>query len=362
QDSRLTVLNAVDAAERDADIMVGTSCQTLRREGDLWHITLEDAAGGQRIVSARMIVNAAGPWIDKVLSEAAGANDAHNVRLVQGSHIVVRKHFEHDRCYIFQNADGRIIFAIPYEQDYTLIGTTDRDYEGDPDSVAITPEEITYLCEAASEYFRKPITEDQIVWTYSGVRPLFDDGASKAQEATRDYVLREDGQPGEPVLLNVFGGKITTYRKLAEAALDHVEAHLGAKRSAWTRSAPLPGGDFDATSFGGLLNALSEAYPAMPEKLLWRLARNYGTRTSMILGGAQTPADLGSHFGADLHEAEVDYLVSEEFARSADDVLWRRSKLGLKLDKDQTVALDAYVTEFLRQRNPEPGKRAVAGE
>ena len=362
QDSRLTVLNAVDAAERHADIMVGTSCKTLRRDGALWRITLQDGTGVERAVSSRMVVNASGPWIDRVLSEAAGANDAHNVRLVQGSHIVVRRHFDHDRCYIFQNADGRIIFAIPYEQDYTLIGTTDRDYEGDPDKVAITPEETAYLCQAASAYFRKPITEDQIVWTYSGVRPLYDDGASKAQEATRDYVLREDGNPGEPVLLNVFGGKITTYRKLAEAALDHVEAHLGAKRGAWTRSAPLPGGDFGATRFPGLLAALSDTYPQMPDRLLWRLARNYGTRTSMILGGAQTTADLGAHFGAGLYAAEVDYLVAEEFARCADDVLWRRSKLGLKLDTGEARALDAHIADFLRLRDPEPGKRAAAGQ
>jgi glycerol-3-phosphate dehydrogenase len=197
QDSRLTVLNAMDAAARGADIMVRTQCTHLRRAGSgddaYWEIVLQNDGGASRNVTARMVVNAAGPWIDRVLGEAAGVNDAHNVRLVQGSHIVVNKHFEHDRCYIFQNADGRIIFAIPYEQDYTLIGTTDRDYEGNPDEVGITPEETEYLCAAASEYFKDPVTTDQIVWTYSGVRPLYDDGASKAQEATRDYVLREDG-------------------------------------------------------------------------------------------------------------------------------------------------------------------------
>jgi glycerol-3-phosphate dehydrogenase len=365
QDSRLTVLNAVDAAERSADIMVRTQCTRLRRAGSgddaHWNIELQDDTGASRQVTARMVINAAGPWIDRVLGEAAGVNDAHNVRLVQGSHIVVNKHFEHDRCYIFQNSDGRIIFAIPYEQDYTLIGTTDRDFDGNPDEVGITPQETEYLCAAASEYFKEPVMTDQIVWTYSGVRPLYDDGASKAQEATRDYVLREDGGPDEPTLLNIFGGKITTYRKLAEAAMTHVEARLGARKQAWTRDAALPGGDFGTTDFDMLLGGFSEAYPQMPERLIWRLTRNYGTRVGMMLGGATGVGDLGTHFGADLYQAEVDYLVTHEFARCGDDVAWRRSKLGLKLGKTEMKALDAYMARFLRHNGGVPGQRAAAG-
>jgi glycerol-3-phosphate dehydrogenase len=365
QDSRLTVLNAMDAAARGADIMVRTQCTHLRRAGSgddaYWEIVLQNDGGASRNVTARMVVNAAGPWIDRVLGEAAGVNDAHNVRLVQGSHIVVNKHFEHDRCYIFQNADGRIIFAIPYEQDYTLIGTTDRDYEGNPDEVGITPEETEYLCAAASEYFKDPVTTDQIVWTYSGVRPLYDDGASKAQEATRDYVLREDGAADEPVLLNIFGGKITTYRKLAEAAMAHVEARLGSRQASWTKQAALPGGDFGTTDFDLLLGGFKEAYPELPERLIWRLSRNYGTCVGMILGGAATLEDLGTHFGADLYQAEVDYLLAHEFARCADDVAWRRSKLGLKLSKAEMKALDAHIARFLRQNDKAPGKRASAG-
>ncbi|MBN9253027.1 MAG: glycerol-3-phosphate dehydrogenase, partial [Mesorhizobium sp.] len=244
-DARLVALNARDAADKGADIRVRTKVVSARRDDKVWTVTLEDTHTGVREeVTARLLVNAAGPWVDHVLTEAFGRNDVHNVRLVQGSHIVVPKKFDDPRAYFFQNKDGRIIFAIPYEEDFTLIGTTDQDYPGDPHDVKISDAEIDYLCAAASEYFAEPVKREDIVWTYSAVRPLYDDGASKAQEATRDYVLKSE-EGGAP-LLNAFGGKITTYRRLSEAMLEKIEGFLGKRGKPWTAVAPLPGGDFPA--------------------------------------------------------------------------------------------------------------------
>jgi glycerol-3-phosphate dehydrogenase len=348
-DARLVALNARDAADRGAEINTRTQVIAARRDGDIWHATLRDTdTGATRDVSARLMVNAAGPWVDRLLESALKRNDARNVRLVQGSHIVVRKLFDHDRAYIFQNADGRIVFAIPYERDFTLIGTTDRDYQGDPADVAATEEEILYLAAAASEYFKTPIKRDDVVWTYSGVRPLFDDGASKAQEATRDYVLKLDtgaGDADHAPLVNIFGGKITTYRRLALSVLEHVEGVLGAKGKPWTRAAPLPGGDFPTTGFEELVRSLQAAHPDLTAGIVHRLARNYGTRARAILEGARTTGDLGQHFGADLYEREVAYLMDQEWARSAEDVLWRRSKLGLHLSQNQADALGQWMRD-----------------
>ena len=347
-DARLVVLNARDAAERGADIRTRERVTAVTKGNDGWTVEVRnEITGASETISARLIVNAAGPWVDRVLSGAAGKNDARNVRLVQGSHIVVNKVFEHDRSYIFQNADGRIIFAIPYEQDYTLIGTTDRDYEGDPKDVAITPEETSYLCRAASEYFAKPITEDDIVWTYSGVRPLYDDGAAAAQAATRDYVLREEGEPETGVMVNIFGGKITTYRRLAESVLERIEGALGHRGAPWTDAPPLPGGDFPATDYDETLAALKTDYPFLSPAHADRLLNHYGTRTRRILGDAKSTEDLGTCFGTDLYAAEVDYLMDQEWATSADDILWRRSKLGLKIRGEAAAALDAYVADRL---------------
>jgi glycerol-3-phosphate dehydrogenase len=348
-DARLVALNARDAADRGAEINTRTQVVAARRDGDIWHATLRDTdTGATRDVTARLMVNAAGPWVDRLLESALKRNDARNVRLVQGSHIVVRKLFDHDRAYIFQNADGRIVFAIPYERDFTLIGTTDRDYEGDPADVAATEEEILYLAAAASEYFKTPIKRDDVVWTYSGVRPLFDDGASKAQEATRDYVLKLDtgtGGADHAPLVNIFGGKITTYRRLALSVLEQVESVLGAVGKSWTRSAPLPGGDFPTTGFDDLVRDLEKAHSDLPSRLVHRLARNYGTRARVILEGARTTEDLGRHFGADLYAREVGYMMDQEWARSAEDVLWRRSKLGLHLSQSQADALGQWMRD-----------------
>jgi glycerol-3-phosphate dehydrogenase len=294
-------------------------------------------------VHARLIVNAAGPWVDHVLSAALGQNDVHNVRLVKGSHIVVPKKFDDPRAYFFQNKDGRIIFAIPYEGDFTLIGTTDQDYDGDPAKTEISDAEIGYLCDAASEYFAKPVRREDIVWTYSGVRPLYDDGASKAQEATRDYVLKSEAQGGAPII-NIFGGKITTYRRLAEATLDKIGDLIGKKGKAWTADAVLPGGDFGPNGFDAEVGRLKSAYPFLDIKLARRLVRLYGSRARVLLGLARSEADLGRRFGADLYEAEVRYLMAHEWAATADDVLWRRTKRGLRLGREETAGLDEYVT------------------
>jgi len=283
-DARLVVLNARDAVERGARIMTRTKVVGARREDGIWRITIEDRATGRtNEVAARLLVNAAGPWVDRVLSETVGQNDVRNVRLVQGSHIVVRRKFDDPRAYFFQNRDGRIIFAIPYEEEFTLIGTTDQDYVGDPARAAISDQEIDYLCAAASEYFAAPVRREDIVWTYSGVRPLYDDGASKAQEATRDYVLTTDAPAGQAPLLNVFGGKITTYRRLAEAMLTRIEAHLGRRGRPWTDGSSLPGGDFAVGGFDALVAAVRSAHPFIEPGHARRLVRLYGTRAKRVL-------------------------------------------------------------------------------
>jgi glycerol-3-phosphate dehydrogenase len=345
-DSRLVVLNARSAADLGASIRTRSRVVSAVRHPDSWSVTIEDVLTGKReSFTARLVVNAAGPWVDMVLAGAMGWNDARNVRLVQGSHIVIRKKFEHDRAYFFQNADGRIFFAIPYEEDFTLIGTTDRDYEGEPGEVEISDAEIDYLCAGASEYFREPVTRADIVWSYSGVRPLYDDGNSKAHEATRDYVLEADSGPGKAPLVNIFGGKITTYRKLAEAAMAQIVKLIGGGRQPWTEGAPLPGGEFPVESFEAQVKALKADYPFLEAGHARRLTRLYGTRARMILGDATTHADLGRHFGADLYEAEVAYLAKHEWALTSEDVLWRRTKRGLTLTAEEAAALD----EFMRK-------------
>jgi len=342
-DARLVVLNARDAQAHGADIRTRTKVTGLERGDEGWIATLETADGAHEEVRARLVVNAAGPWVDKVLDAAPHAED-QPIRLVQGSHIVVPKLYEHDRCYIFQNSDGRIVFAIPYERDFTLIGTTDRDYEGDPADVRITREEIDYLCRAISEYFVRPVTPDDIVWTYSGVRPLFDDGAGSAQEATRDYVLKVEGGRERAPIVNVLGGKITTYRRLAEAVMEKIETALGETHGApWTAGAALPGGSFPVDGFDELLGEIAAARPNLPRALLARLVHAYGTEVRALLGDAVAPDELGRHFGAGLYQKEVDWLRMREWAHTPDDVLWRRSKLGLRLGEAEVEALGAYL-------------------
>ena len=344
EDARLVVLNAMAARANGALIETRHALVEAVRDNGLWQLVVEDrATGARKHRLAKILVNAAGPWVGAVLGQALRQNGPARVRLVKGSHIVVRKLFDHDRCYIFQNADGRIVFAIPYERDFTLIGTTDIDYQGDPADVAADMGEIDYLCALANDYFTRTITREDVVWTYSGVRPLYDDGSSAAQEATRDYVLTLDAPQGTAPLLSVFGGKITTYRRLAEAALDKLRPLVPGLRGPWTANATLPGGDFPMQGFAALVADLRDAYPSLPTTLLTRLARAYGTRARDIVGDARQLADLGKLFGADLTEAEVLYLKQEEWARSAEDILWRRSKLGLRVSPEEAASLQTYL-------------------
>jgi glycerol-3-phosphate dehydrogenase len=345
-DSRLVVLNARDAAGRGAHIHTQTKVTHLTRRGGGFVVRLKRARTGEIFeVGAKLVVNAAGPWVDHVLNSVVGEAPRRHVRLVQGSHLVMKKLYNHDRCYIFQNRDGRVIFAIPYENEFTLIGTTDRDYAGDPAAVRATPEEIDYLCAAAGEYFRVPVTRESIVWTYSGVRPLYDDGASKAQETTREYVLKLDGTVESGIILNVFGGKITTYRHLAEKALAKIESVLGARGPAWTIGSSLPGGDFPIDGFEMLVAALQSRSPSVAVPTLRRLARAYGTEAQAIL----KDGELGRLFGADLGEREVAFLVEKEWARSPADILWRRTKLGLRFTAAEERSLAGYLeNQFAR--------------
>jgi len=341
EDARLVVLNARDAVDRGAVVATQARCISAERVGGGWAVTV-DADGARRTVRARALVNAAGPWVAEVLGQVVGESAPAKVRLVQGSHIVVRRKYDHERCYIFQNGDGRIFFAIPYERAFTLIGTTDRDYAGVPGAARISDDEIAYLCAGASAYFREAVTPADVVWTYSGVRPLYDDGANAAQEATRDYVLTLEAPPGQGALLSVFGGKITTYRRLAEAALAKLGPHLPAAHGAaagWTGRTALPGGDFPRDGFAALVRDTQARAPFLPAPMVQRLVRAYGTKVAVLLDGARAMGDLGVVLGADLTEAELRYLRAHEFARTAEDVVWRRSKLGLLMSADEIAAV-----------------------
>jgi glycerol-3-phosphate dehydrogenase len=350
-DARLVVLTARDAADRGAEIRTRARAVEISQFDGIWQVAVENTISGERTtIRSRALVNAGGPWVEQVLSFGSGVNARAKVRLVQGSHIVVRKLYDHDRAYMFQNADGRIIFVIPYQDDFTLIGTTDRDYDGDPAKVKASPEEIQYLCASASEYLKKPVLPADVVWTYSGVRPLYDDGASEAKAATRDYVFELDTPGGAP-LLSIYGGKITTYRRLAEEALERLAPYLRSAapredfkaKEGWTGKAPLPGGDMDVSAVAALTAGLTKNYPFLTTAHASRLAHAYGTRATKLLGNAKSFADLGQSFGATLTESEVRYLIANEWAYSAEDIVWRRSKLGLRLSADEITALDEWI-------------------
>ncbi|MBU6457580.1 MAG: glycerol-3-phosphate dehydrogenase [Bradyrhizobium sp.] len=359
-DARLVVLTARDAADRGADIRTRTRAVEIRQADGVWHITVENIASRERsIITARVLVNAGGPWVGDVLALGTGVNAKAKVRLVQGSHIVVRKLYDHDRAYMFQNSDGRIVFVIPYQDDFTLIGTTDRDYHGDPAKVVATSEEIEYLCASVSEYLAKPVRPADVVWTYAGVRPLYDDGASEAKAATREYVFELDTPGGTP-LLSIYGGKITTHRRLAEEALERLASYLKDTRAhgGWTAKSPLPGGDLDVSAIAALTGELVRRYPFLTPAHASRLAHAYGTRASKVLGGAKSMADLGRDFGATLTESEVKYLMAFEWARTAEDVVWRRSKLGLRLSAAEIAAIDYWIAA---QRSANTGPLREAG-
>jgi glycerol-3-phosphate dehydrogenase len=359
-DARLVVLSAMDAAERGATILTRWRCVDARRDAAHWDVRLQDAAGGERRVSARALVNATGPWAGQFLSEPAHAPRAKALRLVKGSHIVVPKIFDHEHAYIFQNPDRRIIFAIPYEGEFTLIGTTDVEHHGAIGDAHIDRAETAYLCEQASRYFEKPVTPGDVVWSYSGVRPLLDDESGDPSAVTRDYLLELDTASGAP-LLSVWGGKITTFRKLSEEAADMLGGLLGVTGRAWTAGACLPGGDLadwigepqrPDSDFARLVLELGRRQPTLDPRLCHRLARAYGSRVDRLLEGG-----LGDEVVPGLHEGELQYLHEHEWARSADDVLWRRSKLGLHL----TPAERARVADWCEGHWAGTPVHAVAG-
>jgi glycerol-3-phosphate dehydrogenase len=347
EDSRLVILNARDAEARGARIHTRAEVVSASAENGIWQVTIK-TEGETKTLRAKMLVNAAGPWVGDIIHSKLRLNSRENVRLVRGSHIVTRKLYDHDKCYFFQGTDGRIIFAIPYEQDFTLIGTTDADHDDPARAPVCTDAERDYLCNFASQYFRQPVTAADVVWAYSGVRPLYDDGASSATAATRDYTLKIDRSTGAPVL-NIFGGKITTYRRLAESALEQIGTVLPLAKGKWTAGVPLPGGDFAHDGVAALVADLQRDYPFLTEYWARRLVRAYGTEARAILGTAETASDLGQDFGATLTEAEARWLIAREYAHSAEDVIWRRSKLGLRLTKVQVAALEDWMQQQPRQ-------------
>ncbi len=345
-DSRLVVLNAVDAAARGATIRTRTRLLSATRSGKVWTLHLFDRSSRQKVtVTAGILINASGPWLDDLLGHISHSATKEQVRLVKGSHIIVRKMFDHGRAYIFQNKDGRIIFAIPYEGDFTLIGTTDVDFRGDPGEVTISAEETSYLCRAASEYFLQQLSPADVVSSFSGIRPLFDDGRSEAKAATRDYVLKLDTGREEAPLLSIYGGKLTTYRKLAESVLARLSPFLPGMGRPWTENACLPGGDFQPDGFADEIDKLQARCPLLDHSLAARLIGTYGTCARTMTAGIKDRSEMGRNFGHGLFGFEVDYLVDNEWARCSADVLWRRTRLGLVLTAPEALVLDTYIKE-----------------
>ena len=333
-DARLVVLYAIDAAHHGADIRTRTEVLSVTTTGRGYSAEIKQN-GKIETIHAKGVVNAAGPWVDEVLGKIKPSDNEQSLRLVTGSHIVTKKLFDGDHAYLFQNADNRVIFAIPYEHDYTLIGTTDKPYDLSEGPVKISEEEISYLCEAASEYFENDISPADVVWTYAGVRPLYDDKKADASAVTRDYVLDIEELSEEAPFMSVYGGKITTSRRLGEQAMQELAKYFKNAGDDWTESALLPGGDLYDADFDRFFNDMQKRYPALNEDLLRRLCHAYGTRITLILGDGKTQPDLGQNFGAGLYEIEAKYLINHEWATSAEDILWRRSKLGLHMTKDQ---------------------------
>jgi glycerol-3-phosphate dehydrogenase len=346
-DARLVVLNALDARARGARIFTHSRCETLSSAGNSWNATVSQG-GTRHVLRARAVVNATGPWVSRFVSEATPVSTRREIRLVKGSHIVVPRLFAHRFAYIFQNEDRRIVFAIPYEHEFTLIGTTDVDYHGEPAAAHIDSGEIAYLCALANRYFTQQLAPSDVLWSYSGVRPLLADEAADPMSVTRDYALELDRDPAP--LLSVFGGKITTYRRLAEDALNLLGSVLGEHGRAWTAAAPLPGGDMPQQSFALFLRGVERRYPWLPSRLRLRLAHAYGTRMERVVGKAASLADCGEEILPELYECELEYLCREEFAHTAQDILWRRSKLGLHLINTDISPLERWLQSAHRAR------------
>jgi len=354
-DSRLVVLNAMDAATKGATIRTHCPLLEATRTDKSWQLNCLDKQAGKTFqVQARILINASGPWLDDLLHHISHTRTKEHIRMVKGSHIIVSRLFDHERAYLFQNADGRIIFAIPYENDFTLIGTTDEDFHGQPDTVRISQEEIDYLCRAASEYFLREIGNEDVVSTFSGIRPLFDDGKSEAKAATRDYVLKLDTGSDQAPLLSIYGGKITTYRKLAESVLAKISPFLPKMKKEWTEQSVLPGGDFRPDGFDHELRQFMRHCPVLPRNLATRLFRTYGSCAYLMTEEIKEKSDLGDPFGHDLYPFEVDYLISREWVICAEDLLWRRTKLGLFLTAAQTKLLEAYIKQKISAEEQSP--------
>jgi glycerol-3-phosphate dehydrogenase len=351
-DARLVVLNARDAADRGAHILTRTRCERVSMESGIWHAQLSSGQKPTQQITARAIVNATGPWVSRFLGDCTPIDASRAIRLVKGSHIVVPRLFAHRFAYIFQNVDKRIVFAIPYEDAFTLIGTTDVDFHGEPGEAHIDEVEVRYLCETMNRYFKQQLTPTDVVWSYSGVRPLLDDHTGNASNVTRDYSLELDKHPAP--LLSVFGGKITTYRKLAESAVDKLGPTLGHRGAPWTKGAFLPGGDLtkiglrggaQPAGFAAFLRTIERRYPWLPASLRTRLCRAYGTRIERVTGESRSLDGLGEEVLPGLFAREIDYLRREEWACTAQDILWRRSKLGLHLAADAGVRLDEWLAK-----------------
>jgi glycerol-3-phosphate dehydrogenase len=344
EDARLVVLNALDAHERGAEILTRTRCTAARRANNLWYAELTPVAGGPaRVVRARALVNATGPWVLRFLAERTDVAKPGRMRLVKGSHIIVPRLYHHRDAYTLQHRDGRIVFVLPYEGRYSLIGTTEVDYSGDPGEARITQPEIVYLCDVVSRYFREPLQPDRVLWSFAGVRPLYDDAETDISAVTRDYAFDLDQHAGQAPLLSILGGKITTYRRLAEHALEKLGSVLGTASRPWTAKAPLPGGDLPHGDVEGFIQDLHRSARWLPADVARRYARAYGSRVSKLLAGARRLEGLGEHLGNGLYEAEVEYLRRHEWAMTAEDILWRRSRLGVHVDADTVARLEAWL-------------------
>ena len=347
-DSRLVVLNAMDAAARGATILTRAFCESARRKPDFWEVTVRDTiTGGTSLAKARVLVNAAGPWVKMVNERAFGMAHYGHLLLSKGSHIVVPRLYEGEHAYLLQNVDRRVVFVLPFQERYSMIGTTDVFFEGDPGTVAVDPEEIRYLCEAVNRFFAGRVSPSDVVWSFAGLRPLFGDepehGASHPADISREYALELDGGPGQPPLLTVIGGKITAYRQVAEKALGKLKPFLPGLGAPWTKRAHLPGGDLPSGDFPAFLADFQRARSWLPAPLARRLAGAYGTLAEVVLGNAASLEELGFHFGGGLYEREAEYLVSREWAQKSEDILWRRSKLGLQFSPEQTAGLEAWL-------------------
>ncbi|BCH11315.1 glycerol-3-phosphate dehydrogenase [Mesorhizobium sp. 131-3-5] len=347
-DARLVVINALDAAERGARVFTRTACTAVRRENGLWVVEMQDGRTGIRtVVRARALINAAGPWVNDIVNRVAGQNSRRNVRLVKGSHIVVPKFWEGRQAYLIQNSDKRVIFINPYQNDLALIGTTDIPYEGRPEDVAADESEIDYLIKVVNRYFKRGLARGDVVYSFSGVRPLYDDNADNPSAVTRDYIFELDAPDAQAPLLSVFGGKITTFRKLAEHALDRIAPFFPHMGKPWTAKAHLPGGDIANADFEQFLGDLAGEYPWMPASLLKHYGRLYGTRTRALVGAARSLDELGSCFGKDFFEREAAYLFDREWAVTSADILERRTKHGLHLSAEERAAFEHWCANRL---------------